>query len=384
MQAARVEAERVEAERVEAERVQAERLQAARAEAERVEAERLQAARAEAERVETERVETERLQVARAEAERVEVERLQVARAEAERVEVERLEAERSRVEAPSAEPDSIARPPDVSAWAPEPAPVAPAPPPVAEPAPPPAPEPASTEDDVASIWGSVDEPAPLRNTVVPLPPDPSTRVSDAPEAESTFGGAPAGPPAPPVEIENPLPFVPWRGALAEPDPFETGEHRVDPAVVNPHDGPPLQYPIPPAGVGEESAPNEGGSGSVPTWAFRAATQAPVGPAAYGDLALDPMSLRSKVTLRAGTSSLVVDDTGLAVRMRMRRSAIAWGDVFGFEPRFDEGGRDGSLVAITRSGPVELAATRRRAGDVRYVHALLDAYRQRAAILGRQ
>ncbi len=157
----------------------------------------------------------------------------------------------------------------------------------------------------------------------------------------------------------------------------------------------PTLYPIPPVGVPDRPSLDEpaeqrvdrpgnqgAGTGSVPTWAFRGAAQAQVGPASYGDLALDPMSLRSKVTLRAGTASMVVDDSGLSLRARMRRSTISWAEVLGFEPRIEADGTDARLVAITSSGPVELAATRGPVGEVRYIHALLDAYRQRAAIIG--
>ncbi|WP_375503203.1 serine/threonine-protein kinase [uncultured Jatrophihabitans sp.] len=354
----------------EAELVAAARLEAER---ERMEAERLERERVEAERVEAERVEAERVEAERRAAERVEAERVEAERVEAERVEAERIEPARSAT-ARHAEPEPE----------PEPDPV-----PVAEP-------------DFAAIWGDLAElpsaPPPLAPPSPPPsafhpPPDPATRIDrpvGEPQLDVPFQPAepiePVSEPLEPAESETPLPFVPWRGAVAEPDPFDTGEHEVDPTLAAggaPADGQPAQYPIPPAGVpNDASVETVGGTGTVPTWAFRAATQAPAGPASYGDLALDPMSLRNKVSLRAGTSSLVVDDSGLAVRMRMRKSSIPWGEVLGFEPRFDEGGRAARLVALTHSGPVELAATHCPAGEVRYIHALLDAYRQRAAILG--
>jgi hypothetical protein len=148
------------------------------------------------------------------------------------------------------------------------------------------------------------------------------------------------------------------------------------------------QYPIPPAAGAEPAGRPR--PGPVPTWAFRApsTTPAPVtAPAFVGDLSLDPMSLRRRATIRSGTSSLTVDETRLVQRVWWRRSELGWADVLGFEPRFEgpEGsGRGGRLVALTNTGPVELVATRRPTADLRYLHALLDAYRQRAHRLARR
>jgi hypothetical protein len=92
------------------------------------------------------------------------------------------------------------------------------------------------------------------------------------------------------------------------------------------------------------------------------------------------MSLRRRVTIRSGASALVVDDERLLLRVWWRRSEIPWADVLGFEPRFEgvsASGSGGRLVALTRGGPVDLPATKRSMADLRYVHALLDAYRQR-------
>ncbi len=142
----------------------------------------------------------------------------------------------------------------------------------------------------------------------------------------------------------------------------------------------PAQYPIPPAFAdGGEQRP-----GAVPTWAFRAPSPSPAAvsaPAFVGDLSLDPMSLRRRSTIRSGMSALAVDETQLVLRTWWRRTEIRWTDVRGFEPRFDASGAGGRLVAVTVSGPVELPATKRSVADLRYLHALLDAYRQRAALL---
>jgi hypothetical protein len=39
------------------------------------------------------------------------------------------------------------------------------------------------------------------------------------------------------------------------------------------------------------------------------------------------------------------------------------------------------LVALTRNGPVDLPATKRSTADLRHLHALLDAYAQRAELM---
>jgi hypothetical protein len=113
---------------------------------------------------------------------------------------------------------------------------------------------------------------------------------------------------------------------------------------------------------------------------------APAGRALVSEMSLDPMALRRRVTLRVGSAGLAVDESGLVLRQWWRRQQIPWPDVMGFEPRFDgrHGAGGGRLVAITRSGPVELPATKRAMVDLRYVHALLDAYQLRAQLLDEQ
>jgi serine/threonine-protein kinase PknK len=165
--------------------------------------------------------------------------------------------------------------------------------------------------------------------------------------------------------------------------PIEYFERPAQPAPPT-APGPARQYPIPPAAAGAAPEPMRA---PVPTWAHRApAPEAgeAAAPQFVGDLSLDPMALRRRVTLRAGRAALVVDESGLVLRRRWRRRQIGWPDLLGFEPRFDGGAGGGRLVAVTNSGPVELPATKREMADLRYVHALLDAYRQRAQILEEQ
>ena len=141
-----------------------------------------------------------------------------------------------------------------------------------------------------------------------------------------------------------------------------------------------MQYPIPPAFTDSSAAR----PAPVPTWSFRAPTQ-PEPPeaerAAASDLALDPLSLRRRSTIRSGASAMTVHETGLSLRTWWHRSAIRWSDVRGFEARVD-GSRSGQLVVHTQSGPVELPATKRPAAELDYLHALLDAYRRRAQLMG--
>ncbi len=144
-----------------------------------------------------------------------------------------------------------------------------------------------------------------------------------------------------------------------------------------------MHYPIPPM-HGDDSYDAGYSTGPVPTWAFRAPPEHQPGagrPVSVGDLTIDPASLRRRVTIRSAAASMTVDESKLVLRSWLRRSEIQWADVHAFEPRFDgEPGtaQVGSLVALTSRGPVELPATRRSVGELRYVHALLDAYRVRA------
>ncbi len=177
-----------------------------------------------------------------------------------------------------------------------------------------------------------------------------------ADQAPTTPGGAPL----PRVEPYRPLPG-------RRPGPPESAQ----------------QYPIPPAfAENAEAAP-----AAVPTWSVRAPSPTPStapAPALVADLTLDPLSLRRRATIRSGASAMTVDEVRLALRTWWRRSEIPWSEVQSFEPRFDGGNRpgpSGRLVALTQHGPVELPATKRPLSDLRYLHALLDAYGQRAQLM---
>jgi hypothetical protein len=98
---------------------------------------------------------------------------------------------------------------------------------------------------------------------------------------------------------------------------------------------------------------------------------------------VDPMSLRRRVTIRSGMSALSVDEARLVLRVWWRRSEIPWSEIEGFEARLEGRGASGGgrLVVRTRSGRVDLPATKRPPADLRYLQVLLDAYRQRATLM---
>ncbi|HET6875952.1 MAG TPA: serine/threonine-protein kinase [Jatrophihabitans sp.] len=269
----------------------------------------------------------------------------------------------------------------------PEPVPPAPEPgrPPEPEPAPaPPAPAPPGPHP------GPAPEP--------PLPPAPTPPVH--PEPEPPQPREPEPPlhpePEPPARPEPPLPPAPTPPVHPEPEPPPAPEPpmRPDPSATADAQPSAIWRPIEsPAGDVEDQnlpAADEREEQPARDVALRPAARmwasVPVYPpdptdAFTGHLTLDPMSLRRKVTLRSGAAWLVADETGLVLRKGLRRTELAWDDIAGFEPRTE--GADstqGRLVALTRGGPVELPATRRSVGDLRYVLALLDAYRRRARI----
>lgn len=122
-------------------------------------------------------------------------------------------------------------------------------------------------------------------------------------------------------------------------------------------------------------------AGLAPATAPPPPAMPPAGGGAQHHVTLDPMSLRRRITIRSGLSALVIDEQRLLLRSWLRRKEIAWADLVSFEARFEGAGAPGSgghLVAVTRSGPVDLPATKRSMSDLRYLQALLDAYRQRA------
>jgi hypothetical protein len=111
--------------------------------------------------------------------------------------------------------------------------------------------------------------------------------------------------------------------------------------------------------------------------------QPAIAPAFVGNLSPDQLSLRPRATIRSGASALTVDESRLVLRSWWQRSEIAWSEVLGFEARMEEGDaprRGGRLVALTKLGPVELPATKRPTSELHHLHALLDAYRQRAQL----
>ncbi|MGH8960723.1 MAG: serine/threonine-protein kinase [Jatrophihabitantaceae bacterium] len=154
------------------------------------------------------------------------------------------------------------------------------------------------------------------------------------------------------------------------------------------------QFPIPPAApedppAPEPAVPSVPSVPTVPTWAVRATTApsvpfVPSAPQFVGDISIDPHSLRPKVTVRSGLASMTVDENDLLLRSFLHRERMPWSQVSGFEPHFPGGDTGptakGVLVALTPAGAIELPATRRLAGELRHVHALLDAYRVRAQL----
>jgi hypothetical protein len=192
----------------------------------------------------------------------------------------------------------------------------------------------------------------------MPVPP-PRLPASPAPALPLTAGRRP-------VEIDDDL-------AL----PHQPAPHR-----------PPLRAPSVPRVVTPtlppQPEPSEPAAPAVPTWAVRRPSPFPTGPVPQfvGDIAIDPRSLRPKLTVRAGLSSLTVDGRQLVLRTGIHRERLPWSMVNAFEPRFPDGDESpadqGVLVAMTPAGAIELPATRRHGDQLRHVHALLDAYRVRA------
>ena len=155
-------------------------------------------------------------------------------------------------------------------------------------------------------------------------------------------------------------------------------QHAEPPSDVDPDRTRERRYPAAPAAIPADQPPP-----AATAWAFHGPS-APAQPARFSDLRLDPGSLSPSVTIRSGAARLVVDERRLRSRSWLRRTEMPWSEVLGVEARFasDAPGSAGRLVALTHTGPVELPATRRPPGELRYVQALLDAYRERAAMTG--
>jgi hypothetical protein len=201
--------------------------------------------------------------------------------------------------------------------------------------------------------------------------------VDDSPGAEPTIAPAPV-----PADPSAPTPVA----AATSPDTGTPSPELPEPGSRSgteaPRPGPAPTYPIPPA-YPQPVPPPFPAEPAVPTWAHREpARPRPNGVTTFADYTIDPMSLRRRATIRAGASALSVDESKLVLRSWLKRTEIPWTEVEGFEPRFDSGPANGTgrLVALTRSGPRDLPATKRDLADLRYLAALLDAYRQRATI----
>ncbi|HZC72327.1 MAG TPA: hypothetical protein VE442_16650, partial [Jatrophihabitans sp.] len=251
-------------------------------------------------------------------------------------------------------------------------------------------PEPDTPESDTREpVTPEVSAPelaAPEPPAPEPVTPEPVTPEPPAPEPPAPEPPAPE-PPAQPAAPEPAAPPTSGRRHTAWLAPGAFDEEpalRSGPLPITETGEGEAQYPIAPA----FSEPEPAQPAAVPTWSFRAPspTQQPaIAPSFVGDLTLDPLSLRPRATIRSGAFALTVDESRLALRHWWQRSEIAWSDVLGFEPRVEAGGSapHGHLVAVTRSGVVELVATKRPMSELRYLHALLDAYRQRAQLMAR-
>ncbi|WP_269444751.1 serine/threonine-protein kinase [Jatrophihabitans cynanchi] len=226
--------------------------------------------------------------------------------------------------------------------------------------------------------------------------PRPAARPADpGPVVDWTPSVPAAAEPAPQVQAPSEAPPLEPEPAF-EPEPmFEPVQTRHAPALATSwwspvappgDDGQPAeQFPIPPSDsrAAAGGAPTAGAQG-VPTWAVRSPNPQFVAsaPQFVGDISIDPNYLRPRLTVRAGLSSLTVDEQHLTMRSMLHRERLPWSQVTSFEPHFPDGNTGptakGVLVALTPAGAIELPATRRQGGELRHVHALLDAYRVRA------
>jgi hypothetical protein len=174
-----------------------------------------------------------------------------------------------------------------------------------------------------------------------------------------------------------------------EPEPQSAPDEAVEPAPESAPEEPvepqpdDVRYPIPPAA--HSSAPDANVAFAAPAAALRMAwPPTPTGQSGT-DLVIDPMSLRGRLRLHAGVTTMTIDERGLTLRTRLKRTRILWTDVLGFQPQYDVVGADGvtngSVVVVTTTGPVVLQATRGSLADVRYAQAMLEAYRIRAQLV---
>ncbi|MDT4985388.1 MAG: hypothetical protein QOF95_2878, partial [Pseudonocardiales bacterium] len=243
--------------------------------------------------------------------------------------------------------------------------------------------------------------PYPLRAPRPPMPVAslPGRSAWTAPPPPPPLPAQPPPPPQPPPRAEVPpaLPVAPAEEPDVQPwpEPLWTDTAAAVPASAPPPEPAPVappvpsqetdvSYPIPPAGL--SPLPDQGAFGA-PAAALRVPRPGRLQQFG-GDIQIDPLSLPRRLRLHAGMSALTVDDRRVSMRVGLKRSRIPWTDVLGFEPRVeavdDEGVASGSLIAVTTLGPVELPATRGSLAEVRYAHAMLDAYRARAQLAQRR
>ncbi|MDQ2750592.1 MAG: protein kinase [Actinomycetota bacterium] len=268
--------------------------------------------------------------------------------------------------------------PADTSAAEPAPAPD----PPLVMPTPPSGPYPLRAPRPPMPVAGL---PGRSAWTAPPPPPPPAPPPAQQPPAQDVLPPRIdlAPPPAAPPGPVEPPDLLPWPDALWTDTAAADAEGERAPESAAPSSPAPdaeVNYPIPPAGVAP--GPDQGAFGA-PAAALRVPRPGQMQQFG-GDIHIDPMSLRRRLRLHAGMSALTVDDRRVSMRVGAKRSRIQWTDVLGFEPRVetvdDEGVPSGSLIALTTLGPVQLPATRGSLAEVRYAHAMLDAYRLRAQL----
>jgi hypothetical protein len=107
-----------------------------------------------------------------------------------------------------------------------------------------------------------------------------------------------------------------------------------------------------------------------------------VAPVFVGDTAIDPMSLRPSLTLRAGLDSVKVDGEQITIRNKASRERVLWGEVVAFETYIEGDPTDpdarGYLIVRTIGDAIDLPATRGNITELEHAQAVLEAYRLRA------
>jgi hypothetical protein len=110
-----------------------------------------------------------------------------------------------------------------------------------------------------------------------------------------------------------------------------------------------------------------------------------VAPVFVGTTAIDPMSLRPSLTLRAGLDAVKVDADNITVRNKASRERVPWRYVRSFESYVEGDPSDpdarGYIIVRTVNDAIDLPATRGNVNEIEYAHAILEAYRLRANAL---